>query len=118
MCNVCINGVDQLRQAGEYSSAQLLGRNVTEEALHHIQPRCRGGRKVHRDARVLGQPVLNDWIIVGRLVIRDQVQRLVFGRFTLNLLDEVPDIAQGQTTTAIVQVRVNQTRFRRAILAS
>ncbi len=57
-------------------------------------------------------------MLLGRVVIGDQVQRLVFGRFTLNLLDEVPDIADGKTTTAIVQVRVNQARFRRAILAS
>ncbi len=36
----------------------------------------------------------------------------------VDVLDEVPDIAEGKTTTAIVQVRVNQARFRRAILAS
>jgi putative restriction endonuclease len=36
----------------------------------------------------------------------------------VDVLDEVPDIAEGKTTTAIVRVRVNQARFRRAILAS
>jgi predicted restriction endonuclease len=36
----------------------------------------------------------------------------------VDVLDEVPDIAEGKTTTAIVQVRVNQARFRRAIVAS
>jgi predicted restriction endonuclease len=36
----------------------------------------------------------------------------------VDVLDEVPEIAEGKTTTALVQVRVNQARFRRAILAS
>ena len=36
----------------------------------------------------------------------------------VDVIDEVPEIAEGKTTTAIVQVRVNQARFRRAILAS
>ena len=32
--------------------------------------------------------------------------------------DEVPEIAEGKTITATVKVRVNQARFRRAVLAS
>lgn len=36
----------------------------------------------------------------------------------VDVQDEVPEIAEGKTVTATVQVRVNQARFRRAILAS
>ena len=36
----------------------------------------------------------------------------------VDVLDEVLDIEEGKTTTAIVQVRVNQARFSRAIFAS
>ena len=36
----------------------------------------------------------------------------------VDVLDEVPDFEEGKTTMAIVQVRVNQARFRRAIFAS
>jgi len=35
-----------------------------------------------------------------------------------DVIDEVPEIAEGKTTTATVKVRVNQARFRRAVLAS
>lgn len=35
-----------------------------------------------------------------------------------DVADEVPEIAEGKSTTAIVKVRVNQARFRRAVLAS
>ncbi len=36
----------------------------------------------------------------------------------MDVLDEVPDIEEGKTTTAIVQVHVSQARCRSAILAS
>ncbi len=36
----------------------------------------------------------------------------------VDVIDEVPEIAEGKTRAAVVQVRVNQVRFRRAILAS
>ena len=36
----------------------------------------------------------------------------------IDVIDEVPEIAEGKTRSAVVQVRVNQVRFRRAILAS
>jgi predicted restriction endonuclease len=36
----------------------------------------------------------------------------------VDVLNELSDIEEGKTTTAIVQVRVNQARFRRSILAS
>lgn len=35
-----------------------------------------------------------------------------------DVAEEVPEIAEGKTVTATVQVRVNQARFRRAVLAS
>ena len=35
-----------------------------------------------------------------------------------DVLDEVPEFVEGKSTLAIVKVRVNQERFRRAILAS
>jgi hypothetical protein len=35
-----------------------------------------------------------------------------------DVAEEVPEIAEGRTVTATVQVRVNQVRFRRAVLAS
>ncbi|MEZ5704121.1 MAG: HNH endonuclease [Burkholderiaceae bacterium] len=35
-----------------------------------------------------------------------------------DVAEEVPEIAEGKTVTALVKVRVNQARFRRAVLAS
>ena len=100
MRDVSINGRDQFRYAGEYATMQLLVRNVAEEVLHHVQPQCRGGREVHCDARVLGQPLPHDRMLVGRVVVGDQVQRLVFGRFTVNLLEELESLQMGMTLLA------------------
>jgi putative restriction endonuclease len=36
----------------------------------------------------------------------------------VDVIDELPDIAEGKTRLATVEVRVNQARFRKAILAS
>ncbi len=35
-----------------------------------------------------------------------------------DVIDEVPELVEGKTTTATVKVRVNQARFRRSVLAS
>jgi putative restriction endonuclease len=35
-----------------------------------------------------------------------------------DVAEEVPEVAEGKTVTALVKVRVNQARFRRAVLAS
>jgi putative restriction endonuclease len=35
-----------------------------------------------------------------------------------DVVDDVPEVAEGKTVTALVKVRVNQARFRRAVLAS
>lgn len=35
-----------------------------------------------------------------------------------DVVEEVPEIAEGKTVTATVKVRINQARFRRAVLAS
>lgn len=35
-----------------------------------------------------------------------------------DVVDDVPEIGEGTTVTAMVKVRVNQARFRRSVLAS
>lgn len=40
------------------------------------------------------------------------------GSDVADVVDELPTFAEGKTTTATVQVRVNQARFRKAVLAS
>lgn len=53
MGDVLINSRSQFRHPGEYPAAQVIFRNVAEEALYHVQPRGRSGHEVHVEARIL-----------------------------------------------------------------
>ena len=60
-------GQFQPGHAGEAVAADALVGDVAEEALDHVQPRRAGGREVHDESRVLGQPGLNLRMAVLRL---------------------------------------------------
>jgi len=59
-----------------------------EESFHHIQPRCRSGREVHVEARMLLQPSLHVGMLVCGIVVGDQVQRFILQRFSVDFLQE------------------------------
>jgi len=95
MRDVFVNGGDQFGHAGEHAVAQSVGRDVTEEPLDHVQPRGGGWREVHVDTRVLGQPLLHDRMLVRRIVVGDEVQRLVLGRLAVDLAQELQPFSVG-----------------------
>jgi len=64
----------------EDASAQLLLREIAEEALDHVQPRATGGREVHVEAWVPFQPALYKRMFVGGVVVDDQVNGFAFFR--------------------------------------
>ena len=82
------------------------------------------GRRGMGNASKLDQQIWNEFLAANDPVVTEAATS--FGHYAeqnglphfVDVLDDVPDIALGKTTTAIVQVRVNQARFRRAILAS
>jgi hypothetical protein len=53
-----------------------------------VQPRPGGGREVHVQARMLGQPALHGRMLVHGIAVGDQMQRLVPGRFVIDLAQE------------------------------
>jgi hypothetical protein len=73
MGDVLVDGRDQLGHAGEVASTQPFGRDVAEESLNHIQPRCRGRREVHVESRMLRQAFLRGRMFVRGVVISDQL---------------------------------------------
>lgn len=79
--NVGFNGTDQLRDSGKYASAQALAGQVAEEAFNHIQPRCGGGGEMNVEMRVFLQPLLDLWVLVGGVIVTDQMKGFVFWRF-------------------------------------
>ena len=95
--DVPVNGVDQLRHAGEDAAAQPLGRDVAKEALDPVRPRGRSRREMHVNAWMLVQPVLHERMLVRRVVIGDQVQRFVLGRLALDLLEKLQPLGMAVT---------------------
>ena len=89
MSDVLVDRCLQFGHAGEHSSAQTFGRDVAKESLHHVQPRRRGRREVHVKSWVFGQPLLNSRVLVGGVVVGDQVQRLSLGRLAVDFAQEL-----------------------------
>jgi hypothetical protein len=56
---------------------------------------------VHLEARVLGQPVLHIGMLVRGVVVGDQVQRLVLGRFAVDLFQELQPLGVGVPLLAL-----------------
>lgn len=82
------NGIGQLLDAGEASMSDAVCTDVAEEAFDQIHPRGGGGREVHREARMPSQPPLHLGMFVGRVIIGNEMDREVFGRFPVDLLQE------------------------------
>jgi len=44
---------------------------------------------MHVETRVLGKPSLDRWMLVGGVVVDDQMQVKMLGRFTVDLLEKL-----------------------------
>src|SRR5512141_2560837 len=64
---------DQFFQITKYTAPQSVLREVAEEALYHVEPRGTGRREVHVEPWMACEPALNLGMLVGRVVIADQV---------------------------------------------
>ena len=66
-------GLDQVGDAGEDAAADRFGAELPEEDLDHVDPARRGRGEVQLKARVLGQPGLDAGVVVGGVVVEDQM---------------------------------------------
>ena len=67
-------GIDIL----EHTAANALLSDLSEPALYHVQPGCRGGSEVHVETRVLGQPCGHFRVSMRTVVVDDQVKIQLF----------------------------------------
>jgi hypothetical protein len=72
--DVGADGHDQLFQIAKNAAPQSVLGEIREEALHHVQPRRIGGREVHRETRVPREPALDFGVLMGSVVVADQVE--------------------------------------------
>ena len=74
--DVVTDGRDQVLDVAEDSAAKAVLREVTEEPLHHVEPRTAGRREVDVEAGMAGEPLLHLGMFVGCVVICDKVNLL------------------------------------------
>jgi len=110
--------------------SQWLGRTASAVAmklvnLASLDPQIvASGRRGMGNASKLDKQIWDEFLVANDPIISEAAA--FFGHYAaknglppyVDVLDEIPDIEEGKTSLAIVQVRVNQARFRRAILAS
>jgi putative restriction endonuclease len=110
--------------------SQWLGRTASAVAmklvnLASLDPQIvASGRRGMGNASKLDKHIWDEFLAANDPIISEAAA--FFGHYAakngwppyVDVMDEIPDIEEGKTSLAIVQVRVNQARFRRAILAS
>src|SRR5216683_2342864 len=67
------NGSDESRHAAEGSATDPFARDLGEEALDEVQPRGPGRGEVEVKPRMLGDPRLHGRMLVGAVVVQDQM---------------------------------------------
>ncbi len=82
------NGGREFRDAAKHTATQPFGGDVAEETLDHVEPGGRRGRKVHVKARLFGKPGLHLGMLMGGIVVTDEMQLFVFGCFAVGLTQE------------------------------
>ena len=62
---------------------------ISEEALHHVQPRSAGGSKVTVKALVTREPRFYFGMLVRGVVVADQMNRFSFGHASLDEIEKL-----------------------------
>jgi hypothetical protein len=79
MIEIFTNGGFEFRDAREHAAADAIAGDQAEEAFDLVEPGRRGGREMHVETGMLGQPSLDRRVFMGRVVIRDQMQAEALG---------------------------------------
>ena len=77
MVDVVSDGCDQFLHVAEDAAADPLLGQITEEPFDHVEPGTARGCEMHVKARVLGQPPLHFVMLVGRVVVGNQMELLL-----------------------------------------
>jgi len=95
----------QLSHAAEHAPANPLFGDVAEEAFDPVDLRRRGRREVQMKPRVLGQPVLDVRMLVGGVVIDDQMDRQVLVRLPVQLPHKAKELIMAVLRQALADDR-------------
>ena len=102
---VVVDGRLQFGNAFEYTAADGIAGDLGEEAFHLVQPGSRGRREVEMEARVLFQPLLDLSVLVGGVVVDDQMDVELFRRLAVELAQETEEFLMPVALHALTDDR-------------
>ena len=94
---VVFDGRHSFLHAAKDAAAKALLRQRAEPTLDEVEPRGPGGR----EARVGGQPLPNRFVLVGRVVVQDDVQGEVARKRPVEAPQELQDVLVSMTAVAL-----------------
>ena len=103
MGHVVFDGYHQFLHAAKDAAAKALLRQLAEPALDEVEPRGAGRREVQFKARVGGQPLANRFVLVGRVVVQDDVQGEVARERTVEVPQELQEFLVPMTAVALAE---------------
>jgi len=86
--DVGLHGSFELWDRSKNASADAVLGDVPEKTFHHIEPRGTGGREVDMDPRVLLQPGFDRRVLMGGVIVADDLQGELLRRLTVQPLKE------------------------------
>jgi hypothetical protein len=101
MVQILFDGGDQLRHAAKAAAADTYVGDFAEPPLHQAQPGTRSRDEVLLEPWMLPEPRLHAWVLVGRVVVHDDMQR-EFGRsLDVDLLEETDELLMPMARHAV-----------------
>ena len=109
MCEVYVDGLHQLRNAGKTAVTYDVISARAKKAPHPIHPGEAGRGEVQVDPRMLGQPRLDDGVLVGGVVVADQMKFEFPGGLPMEHLEESGpiDIRMSSSTASSTTPRLS-----------
>src|ERR1700682_3449453 len=100
--NVVGDGFNEFGNARKRTPTNPLGRNLGEETFDGIEPRGTRGREVDVISRMRRKPLLNLGLLVGRVVVHNDVH-VEFGRYiSIDVLQKVNQLGMSMARQALL----------------
>ncbi len=98
---ILLNGGDQVRHAAKDATANALVGDLAEPAFDQVQPRTRSRDEMQMKSWMASDPGFDARVLVGSVVIHDQVQVQPRGCFAVDLFEEANELLMPVTWHAV-----------------
>ncbi len=94
---VVIDSGIEFADASKHASTNPFVGEIAKEALHHIQPGCGSRSEVNVDSLVTLEPAFHSRMLVGGIVVDDQMELFVLGGLAFDQTQESQPLFVGMS---------------------